>query len=34
VAAGSNILKIAYAIFSIGLLWLVISGFLLWQKKR
>jgi len=29
VAAGSNILKIAYAIFSVALLWLVISGFLL-----
>ena len=34
VAAGSNILKIAYAIFSVALLWLVISGFLLWRKKR
>ena len=34
VAAGPMALKILYAIFSLALLWLVISGFLLWQKKR
>jgi len=33
VAAGSLALKILYTIFSLALLWLVISGFLLWRKS-
>jgi uncharacterized iron-regulated membrane protein len=34
VAAGSLALKILYTIFSLALLWLVMSGFLLWRKSH